>query len=164
MRHISAISVHQLALLSRFPVNWRGLFCFWGWVPQVCSPGGCGLLATSPRHSGLGPPGGPLARWVGLVAGLQVGQAFGVFLLLGLGVGDSSPRSLGTHPPRATQALNTGVTFERPYNHCIVTLPENQPLTRYGDHLDSISQLSVQLIPRLSYMSNQVSPMTKPNA
>ena len=28
---------------------------------------------------------------VGLVAGLQVGQAFGVFLLPGLGVGGSSP-------------------------------------------------------------------------
>ena len=27
----------------------------------------------------------------GLVAGLQVGQAFGVFLLPGLGVGGSSP-------------------------------------------------------------------------
>ena len=80
-------------------------------MPQVCSFGGCGLLATSLHHSGLTQP---LARWVGLVAGLQVGQAFGVFLLLGLGVGGSSPKSLGTHPPRATQALNTGVTFERP--------------------------------------------------
>ena len=24
--HISVISVHQLALLSRFPVNWRGMY------------------------------------------------------------------------------------------------------------------------------------------
>ena len=83
-------------------------------MPQVCSPGGCGLLAASPHHSGLGQPGGPPARWVGLVAGLWVGQAFGVFLLLGLGVGGFSPRSLGTQPPCATKALNTGVTFERP--------------------------------------------------
>ena len=41
---------------------------------------------------------------VRLVARLQVGQAFGVFLLPGLGVGSSAPRFLGTHPPHATQA------------------------------------------------------------
>ena len=43
--------------------------------------------------------------WAGLVAGLWVGQAFGVFLLLGLGVVAPAPRFLGTQPPCATQAL-----------------------------------------------------------
>jgi len=41
----------------------------------------------------------------GLVAGFWVGQAFGVLLLPGFGVGSSSPRFLGTQPPCATQAL-----------------------------------------------------------
>ena len=41
---------------------------------------------------------------VRLVARLQVGQAFGVFLLARLGVGTSAPRFLGTQPPYATQA------------------------------------------------------------
>ena len=40
------------------------------------------------------------------MARLQVGQAFGVFLLAGLGVGTSAPRFLGTQPPYATQAQN----------------------------------------------------------
>ena len=39
------------------------------------------------------------------MAGLRVGQAFGVSLLLGLGVGSSSPSFLNTQPPCATQAL-----------------------------------------------------------
>ena len=95
----------QLAWYVQYGVC--GLFCYWGSVPQVCSPGGCGLLATSPHHSGLGQPGGPLARWVGLVAGLQVGQAFGVFLLLGLGVGSSSPQ-VPWHP---TSMSNSGIKY-----------------------------------------------------
>ena len=43
--------------------------------------------------------------WEGLVAGLQVGQVFGVLLLPGFGVSSFSPRFLGTQPPYATQAL-----------------------------------------------------------
>ena len=46
--------------------------------------------------------------WVwraGLVAGLQVRQAFGVFLVLGLGVGSSSPQVL-KHP---TSMYNSGI-------------------------------------------------------
>ena len=39
------------------------------------------------------------------MAGLRVRQAFGVFLLLGLGVGAPAPSFLGTQPPCATQAL-----------------------------------------------------------
>ena len=39
------------------------------------------------------------------MAGLRVGRAFGVFLLLGLGVVAPAPRFLGTQPPCATQAL-----------------------------------------------------------
>ena len=42
----------------------------------------------------------------GLVAGLRVGQAFGVLLLPGFGVSSSSPRFLGTQPLYVTQALN----------------------------------------------------------
>ena len=44
---------------------------------------------------------------VGLVAGLRVGQAYGVFHRLGFGLLGSVPRSLSTQPPFATQALNT---------------------------------------------------------
>ena len=39
------------------------------------------------------------------MAGLRVRQAFGVFLLLGLGVVAPAPSFLGTQPPCATQAL-----------------------------------------------------------
>ena len=42
---------------------------------------------------------------MGLVAGLWVGQAFGVLLLLGLGVGGSSPQVL-RHP---TSMCDSGV-------------------------------------------------------
>ena len=38
----------------------------------------------------------------GLVAGLWVGQAYGVFYLPGFGVGGTSPWLLGTQPPFAT--------------------------------------------------------------
>ena len=41
----------------------------------------------------------------GLVAGLWVGQAFGLFLLLGLGVGSSSPQVL-RHP---TSMCDSGI-------------------------------------------------------
>ena len=124
--HISAISVHQLALLSRFPVNWRGRYSMAfvgffatrvGCLRSVAAPppppppppahGGCGLLATSSHHSGLGHSGGPLAGWAGLVAGLQVGQAFGVFLLLGLGVGGSNPQ-VPRHP---TSMCESGIKY-----------------------------------------------------
>ena len=48
--------------------------------------------------------------WVwraGLVAGLRVGQAFGMFLLPGFGVAALAPGFLGTQPPCATQALTS---------------------------------------------------------
>jgi len=41
----------------------------------------------------------------GLVAGLQVGQAYGVFHRPGFGLLVSVPRSLRTQPPFGTQAL-----------------------------------------------------------
>ena len=41
----------------------------------------------------------------GLVAGLRVGQAYGVFHRPGFGLLVSVPRSLSTQPPFATQAL-----------------------------------------------------------
>ena len=41
----------------------------------------------------------------GLVAGLRVGQAYGVFHRPGFGLLGSVPRSLSTQPPFATQAL-----------------------------------------------------------
>ena len=47
--------------------------------------------------------------WVwraGLMAGLRVGQAFGVLLLPGFGVGSSSPQVPGHPTSRVTQALN----------------------------------------------------------
>ena len=46
-----------------------------------------------------------LGWWAGLVAGLRVGQAYGVFHRPGLGLLVSVPRSLSTQPPFATQAL-----------------------------------------------------------
>ena len=46
-----------------------------------------------------------LGWWAGLVAGLQVGQAYGVFHQPGFGLLVSVPRSLSTQPPFATQAL-----------------------------------------------------------
>ena len=42
----------------------------------------------------------------GLVAGLRVGQAYGVFHQTGFGLLGSVPRTLSTQPPFATQALN----------------------------------------------------------
>ena len=47
-----------------------------------------------------------LEWWAGLVAGLWVGQAYGVFHRPGFGLLVSVPRSLSTQPPFATQALN----------------------------------------------------------
>ena len=40
------------------------------------------------------------------MAGLRVGQAYGVFHRPGFGLLGSVPRSLSTQPPLATQALN----------------------------------------------------------
>ena len=45
--------------------------------------------------------------WAGLVAGLQVGQAFGVFLLPGFGDSSSSPQVPG-HP---TSTCDAGVNL-----------------------------------------------------
>ena len=45
------------------------------------------------------------------MAGLQVGQAFGVFHRPGFGLLVSVPRSLSTQPPLATQTLNTIITL-----------------------------------------------------
>ena len=79
-----------------------GYFSYLGGVPQVWPLKGCGLWATSPLLSGLGQPS---AGWAGLMAGLQVGQAFGMFLLPGFGVGSSSPWVPG-HP---TSMYDSGV-------------------------------------------------------
>ena len=46
-----------------------------------------------------------LGWWAGFVAGLQVGQAYGVFHRPGFGLLVSVPRSLNTQSPFATQAL-----------------------------------------------------------
>ena len=46
-----------------------------------------------------------LEWWAGLVAGLRVGQAYGVFHRPGFGLLVSVSRSLSTQPPFATQAL-----------------------------------------------------------
>ena len=46
-----------------------------------------------------------LGCWAGLVAGLRVGQAYGVFHRPGVGSLVPVPRSLSTQPPFATQAL-----------------------------------------------------------
>ena len=46
-----------------------------------------------------------LGSRAGLVAGLRVGQAYGVFHRPGFGLLVSVPRSLSTQPPFATQAL-----------------------------------------------------------
>ena len=43
------------------------------------------------------------------MAGLRVGQAYGVFHRPGFGLLASVPRSLSTQPPFATQALNNVV-------------------------------------------------------
>ena len=94
--YISATSVHQLISWLSYPgfqsIGVAGtVWCLWTFLllglgasglPPLPPPRGCGLLATSPHHSGLGHPGGPLAGFAGLVAGLRVGQAFGVFLPL----------------------------------------------------------------------------------
>ena len=63
-------------------------------------------MATSPHCSGLSNPEVLSAGWAGLVAGLQVGQAYGMFHRSGFGSLVSVPRSLSTQPPFATQALN----------------------------------------------------------
>ena len=47
----------------------------------------------------------------GLVAGLRVGQAYGVFHQAGFGLLVSVPRSLSTQPTFATQALTTSCRF-----------------------------------------------------
>ena len=43
--------------------------------------------------------------WAGLVAGLWVGQPYGVFYQPGFGLAVPALRSLSTQPPFATQAL-----------------------------------------------------------
>ena len=85
------------------------------------------LLSISPPSSPYSGEGGPLLNsfsieltlqcdrcliwglgWrAGLVAGLRVGQAYGVFHRPGFGLLVSVPRSLSTQPPFATQALTT---------------------------------------------------------
>ena len=52
----------------------------------------------------------------GLVAGLLVGQAYGVFHRPGFGLLVSVPRSLSTQPPFATQLLTTSTSYMRMKN------------------------------------------------
>ena len=63
----------------------------------------------SPVTPGGGPSfqGGPLAGRVGLMAGLWLGQALGMFLLPGFGVSSSSPQ-VPRHP---TSMCNTDINL-----------------------------------------------------
>ena len=88
-----------LSLLLLLPYYYRH-YCYYYWLlllllfPQS-------ILALCDGCLGWG------SLWqAGLVAGLRVGQAFGVLLLPGFGVSSSSPRFLGTQPLYVTQALN----------------------------------------------------------
>ena len=62
-------------------------------------------MATSPHCSGLSNPEVLSAWQAGLVAGLWVGQAYGVFHQPGFGSVVPVSRSLSTQPPFVTQAL-----------------------------------------------------------
>ena len=55
-----------------------------------------------------------LGWWALLVAGLRVGQAYGVFHGPRFGLLGSVPRSLSTQPPFATQALMCTLTQKNP--------------------------------------------------
>ena len=58
----------------------------------------------------------------GLVAGLRVGQAYGVFHQPGFGLLGSVPRPLSTQPPFATQALTTlNFTISHHEQECMLT-------------------------------------------
>lgn len=68
--HISAISVHQLALLSRFQSNWRsrycicGLFCYWGWCLRYAPLGTVAYWPRAPITPGWVSPEVPQqGRW-----------------------------------------------------------------------------------------------------
>ena len=61
--------------------------------------GGCGCWVTSP-YLRSGSARRPSVWRAGLVAGLLVGQAFGVLLLPGFGVGSYSPQVPGTQRRR----------------------------------------------------------------
>ena len=74
-------------------------------VPQVRLLWGLRLGGPEPPLLQVVQPGGPSAWRAGLVAGLRVGQAYGVFHRPGFGLLGSVPRSLSTQPPFATQAL-----------------------------------------------------------
>ena len=67
--------------------------------------GGLWLGGPEPPLLRVVQPGGPSAWRAGLVAGVRVGQAYGVFHRPGFGLLGSVPRSLSTQPPFATQAL-----------------------------------------------------------
>ena len=62
-------------------------------------------MATSPHCSGLSNPKVLSAWWAGLVAGLWVGQVYGVFDRPGFGSLVPVPSSLSTQPPFAAQAF-----------------------------------------------------------
>ena len=83
-------------------------FLYLGWVLQVWPLGGCGFRATSPCLQSESAQR-PSAGQAGLVAGMQVGQAFGVLLLPGFGVSSSSPQVPG-HP---TSICDAGVKIMR---------------------------------------------------
>ena len=53
-----------------------------------------------------------LGWWAGLVAGLRVGQAYGVSHRPGFGLLGSVPKSLSTQPPFATQALTSFLQYK----------------------------------------------------
>ena len=61
----------------------------------------------------------------GLVAGLWVGQAYGVFYRPGFGLLGSVPRSLSTQPPCATQMLKEGIPKHKQYAPPFFNINEN---------------------------------------
>ena len=71
----------------------------------------------------------------GLVAGLWVGQAYGVFLRPGFGLLVSVARSLSTQPPFATQALTYESAYYRsppstsPLKGVVPTFPKADPFS-----------------------------------
>jgi len=108
--HIGRAPAHGLVALAWLSVRCGGVCVLSSFSPPSSSYSGKqGLLLNSFSIEltvqcdgcliwGLG--------WrVGLVAGLRVGQAYGVFHRPGFGLLASVPRSLSTQPPFATQAL-----------------------------------------------------------
>ena len=81
-----------------------GLFLLLGWGASGLAPWGLWLMGHEPPSHWAGSAWRPSAGQAGLVAGLWVGQAFGMFLLPGFGVSSSSPWVPG-HPTSMCNAM-----------------------------------------------------------